>query len=156
TGSLPRSPRATITAVVVATTIRLKFARCASPSSTISCAKSRPPSGALNVVAMPAPAPQAISTLRSSAARRPRRATAAPIEPPICAIGPSRPTAAPAPEEPGGASDRLPEDDVAHRPEDARHDREPDEPDVAAVALDGVPQAEHGLHDAAARWAAAR
>src|SRR5207237_10076256 len=61
----------------------------------------------------------------------------------------------PALEEPGGASDRLPEDYVAHRPEDARHDREPDEPDVAAVALDGVPQAEHGLHDAPARWAAA-
>src|SRR5205823_9125142 len=62
----------------------------------------------------------------------------------------------PALEEPGGAGDRLAEDDVAHRPEDARHDREPDAPGVAAVSLDDVPQVERGLHDAAATSAAAR
>ncbi len=51
------------------------------------------------MVAIPAAAPHAIRTLRCSVDSFASNATALPIEPPICAIGPSRPTAAPHPRE---------------------------------------------------------
>jgi hypothetical protein len=53
----------------------------------------------LKVAATPAAAPQPISTLRCSVDSCTEPATAPAIEPPICAIGPSRPTAAPEPSE---------------------------------------------------------
>ena len=98
TVSVPPSARDAITAVAVEMTIRLKCASSTLPWSTISCANITLPIGALKVVAMPAAAPQATSSFRRDSERS-SCATNDPIEPPICAIGPSRPTDAPAPSE---------------------------------------------------------
>ena len=55
--------------------------------------------GAPKVAASAAAAPQATKSLARSVGTRSSCATAEPIEPPICAIGPSRPTDAPQPSE---------------------------------------------------------
>src|SRR5207244_10864535 len=52
-------------------------------------------------------------------------------------------------EEPGRTEDRVAEDDVSDRAEDAGQNREGDEPRIAALVLDDAPQAERGLHT---RW----
>ena len=49
-------------------------------------------------------------------------------------------------EEPGRTEDRVAEDDVSHRAEDAGQNREGDEPRIAALVLDDAPQAERRLH----------
>ncbi len=98
----PPNARDAITAVAVEMTIRLKWASSTLPCSTISCANITLPIGALNVVAMPAAAPHATSSLRRDSSRS-SCATNEPIEPPICAIGPSRPTDGAGAERDGGA-----------------------------------------------------
>jgi len=63
----------------------------------ISIAKNTPASGALNVAAMPAAAPQATSSLTRRSSRRNACARVEPSAEPICTIGPSRPTDPPPP-----------------------------------------------------------
>ena len=60
-------------------------------------AKNMPPTGDLNIAAIPAPAPHAINTITASLSSLNKRAMLLPIAPPANAIGPSAPAEPPAP-----------------------------------------------------------
>jgi len=64
---------------------------------TSSSTNTRPDSGALKAAARPAPAPAAVSVRRSRGGLPIRRATSSPTAPPICTVGPSRPSTNPPP-----------------------------------------------------------
>ncbi len=71
----------------------------------ISIAKSTPPIGVLNVAAMPAPAPAAISVMRCHTGTRSHRPRVEAKDEPIWTMGPSRPTDPPLPIDRAEASD---------------------------------------------------
>jgi len=75
--------------------------------STISIAKRTPPTGVLNVAAMPPPAPAAMRVIRCQVGTRSSCPSVDPNEEPIWMMGPSRPTAPPLPMESAEASDLM-------------------------------------------------
>ncbi len=96
TGVCPARLRVTVSATVQAisaavNTIGVK-SRCSSSSTKVT-----PASGALKAAASPAPAPAAIRVRRRCGRARVSCATAAPRLPPICTLGPSRPSGSPDP-----------------------------------------------------------
>ena len=96
TGVCPISSRATMSAVTVAASVAAKTwapkSRCISSSTN-----TRPASGALKAADSPAPAPAAISVRRSRGVARSQPPSIWPTAPPICTVGPSRPSARPPP-----------------------------------------------------------
>jgi len=71
--------------------------RASNRRTSSSSTKTAPAIGALNAVASPAPAPAASSTCRSDQLRRQILPIRSAIAAPICTLGPSRPSANPAP-----------------------------------------------------------
>ncbi len=81
--------------------------RAESSGSISSMANITPPSGVLNVAAMPAPAPAATSVTVCQVGSRPSWPSVEPMPLPIWMIGPSRPTEAPLPIDRAEASDLI-------------------------------------------------
>ena len=117
-------------AVMVAM-VTIKTLAALTDTSKSSTAKRMPPSGALKVAAMPAPAPAAMSTTRWRSGMVTHWPSIEPKVAPIWMIGPSRPTEAAAADGDGRGQGL---DDHHHRP------------DAPVVVVDGV----HHLGDAVA------
>ena len=105
-GSVPSSRRLICVAITVAVTVTNRV-RALIDTSSSSTANTMPPSGALNVAAIPAPAPAAISVTRSLVLMAISEPRVEPKAEPICTIGPSRPTEPPLPIETAEASDLI-------------------------------------------------
>ena len=93
-------------AITVAVVTNSRF-RALMDTSSSSIANTMPPSGALKVAAIPAPAPAAISVTRSLVRIAMSEPSVEPKAEPIWTIGPSRPTDPPLPIETAEASDLI-------------------------------------------------